>query len=63
MNLGGLFVLEPFIVPALFQKYEGANDEWTLYTLMREKGTLEEEMENHYNTFIVRHASRSRDAI
>ncbi|KAL1727248.1 glycoside hydrolase family 5 protein [Schizophyllum commune] len=53
VNLGGLFVLEPFIVPALFQKYEGANDEWTLYTLMREKGTLEEEMENHYNTFIT----------
>ncbi|KAL1743873.1 glycoside hydrolase family 5 protein [Schizophyllum fasciatum] len=53
VNLGGLFVLEPFIVPALFQKYPGAVDEWTLYSSMREQGTLEEEMEDHYNTFIT----------
>ena len=25
MNLGGLFVLEPFIVPALFEKYQVCN--------------------------------------
>ena len=30
VNLGGLFVLEPFIVPAMFQPYPTAVDEWTL---------------------------------
>ena len=30
VNLGGLFVLEPFISPALFQAYDGVSDEWTL---------------------------------
>ena len=30
VNLGGLFVLEPFIVPDMFQPYPDAVDEWTL---------------------------------
>ena len=30
VNLGGLFVLEPFIVPSMFQPYPSAVDEWTL---------------------------------
>ncbi|KAF7307895.1 Glycoside hydrolase family 5 protein [Mycena kentingensis (nom. inval.)] len=51
VNLGGWFVLEPFIVPALYQKYPTAPDEWELSTLMRADGTLESTMENHYNTF------------
>lgn len=55
INLGGLFVLEPFISPALFQKYPAAVDEWTLSTLMAAdtaSGGLNQ-IEDHYNTFIV----------
>ena len=55
MNLGGWFVLEPFITPALYQKYPGAVDEWTLSTLMAAdtaNGGLNQ-LEDHYNTFIV----------
>ncbi|KAG6820386.1 hypothetical protein H0H93_001156 [Arthromyces matolae] len=55
VNLGGLFVLEPFISPALFQKYPGAVDEWTLSTLMRAdtaNGGINQ-LEDHYNTFIT----------
>lgn len=55
VNLGGLFVLEPFISPALFQKYPAAVDEWTLSTLMAAdtaSGGLNQ-IEDHYNTFIV----------
>ncbi|KAG6840682.1 hypothetical protein C0991_005143, partial [Blastosporella zonata] len=55
VNLGGLFVLEPFISPALFQKYPGAVDEWTLSTLMAAdtaNGGLNQ-LEDHYNTFIT----------
>lgn len=56
MNLGGLFVLEPFISPALFQRYPGAIDEWTLSVLMAAdtaNGGLNQ-LEHHYNTFVVR---------
>jgi glucan 1,3-beta-glucosidase len=56
VNLGGLFVLEPFISPALFQRYPGAVDEWTLSVLMAadtDSGGLNQ-LEDHYNTFIVR---------
>jgi glucan 1,3-beta-glucosidase len=53
VNLGGWFVLEPFITPALFQAYPSAPDEWTLATLMRADGTLEATMEAHYDTFIT----------
>ncbi|KAJ7487059.1 glycoside hydrolase family 5 protein [Mycena latifolia] len=53
VNLGGWFVLEPFIAPALFQAYPGAIDEWSLATLMRADGTLEAKMEAHYDTFIT----------
>ncbi|KAJ7195067.1 glycoside hydrolase [Mycena pura] len=53
VNLGGWFVLEPFITPALFQAYPSAGDEWDLSTLMREDGTLLEKLESHYNTFIT----------
>ncbi|KAG9312258.1 glycoside hydrolase family 5 protein [Chiua virens] len=55
VNLGGLFVLEPFISPALFQKYPAAVDEWTLSTLMAAdtaSGGLNQ-IEDHYNTFIT----------
>ena len=55
VNLGGLFVLEPFIVPSLFQKYNGSVDEWTLSTLMAQDkaGGGLSQLEDHYNTFIT----------
>ncbi|KAJ6502951.1 glycoside hydrolase family 5 protein [Mycena vitilis] len=53
VNLGGWFVLEPFIAPALFQAYPPAVDEWTLAAAMRADGTLEAAMERHYDTFIT----------
>lgn len=55
VNIGGLFVLEPFITPALYQKYPGAVDEWTLSTLMAAdtaSGGLQQ-LETHYSTFIT----------
>ncbi|KAJ7692426.1 glycoside hydrolase superfamily [Mycena rosella] len=53
VNLGGWFVLEPFIAPALFQPYPAATDEWSLTTLMRADGTLQAKLEAHYDTFIT----------
>ena len=56
VNLGGLFVIEPFIVPSLFQRYPGAVDEWSLSLLMAAdtaNGGLDQ-IEEHYKTFIVR---------
>lgn len=56
VNLGGWFVLEPFITPTLFQKYQPtAVDEWTISTAMAAdtaNGGLSQ-LENHYKTFIV----------
>ena len=51
-------MLEPFIAPALFQRYAsaGAVDEWTISTLMAAdtaNGGLGQ-LEQHYDTFIVR---------
>ncbi|KAI8978178.1 glycoside hydrolase [Trametes punicea] len=55
VNLGGLFVLEPFIVPSLYQANPGAVDEWTLSTLLAQKGAdqLQSALEQHYDTFIT----------
>ena len=56
VNLGGLFVLEPFVTPYLFDKYPGAVDEWSLSTLMAadtSPGGGLGQIENHYKTFIV----------
>lgn len=62
VNLGGLFVIEPFITPSFFEKYPSAVDEWTLSEAMTadtsDGGGLSQ-LEDHYNTFIVcisRHA-------
>lgn len=55
VNLGGLFVLEPFISPALFQKYPDTQDEWTLSEAMaadEASGGLTQ-IEDHYNSFIT----------
>jgi hypothetical protein len=48
--------LEPFITPALYQKYPRAIDEWTLHTLMAADtaGGGINQIEEHYKTFIVR---------
>ncbi|CAL1711942.1 unnamed protein product [Somion occarium] len=52
VNLGGLFVLEPFISPALYQPFNGsAMDEWTLSTLLGDQ--LQSTLEEHYQTFIT----------
>ncbi|KAL0946390.1 hypothetical protein HGRIS_012619 [Hohenbuehelia grisea] len=55
VNLGGLFVLEPFIVPSLYQKYPGSRDEYSLSQLMgadTANGGFAQ-LEDHYNTFIT----------
>ncbi|KAJ7907933.1 glycoside hydrolase family 5 protein [Mycena leptocephala] len=53
VNLGGWFILEPFISPALFQAYPSAPDEWTLTSLMGADGTLQATMKKHYDEFIT----------
>ncbi|KAE9406818.1 glycoside hydrolase [Gymnopus androsaceus JB14] len=56
VNLGGLFVIEPFITPAFFEKYPTAVDEWTLSEAMAadtSPGGGLSQLEDHYNTFIV----------
>jgi hypothetical protein len=55
VNLGGLFVLEPFITPDLFQRYPGTVDEFALSQAMagdQANGGLGQ-LEQHYGTFIV----------
>lgn len=55
VNIGGWFVLEPFISPALFQKYPEAIDEWSISQMMAAdtaSGGLGQ-LEDHYNTFIT----------
>ncbi len=55
VNLGGWFVLEPFITPVLYQKYPSAIDEWSLSTLMAADtaGGGLTQLEEHYKTFIA----------
>ncbi|KAF9014848.1 glycoside hydrolase [Hymenopellis radicata] len=55
VNLGGWFVLEPFISPALFQKYPTAIDEWSLSEAMAADtaGGGLGQLEEHYKTFIT----------
>lgn len=59
VNVGGWFVLEPFITPALFEKYLSsptqAVDEYSLSQLMRADGSIND-LEKHYQTFIVSQA-------
>lgn len=55
VNLGGWLVLEPFITPAIYEKYPTAIDEWTLHTAMAAdpaSGGLNQ-LDDHYNTFIT----------
>ncbi|KAF8912303.1 glycoside hydrolase family 5 protein [Mucidula mucida] len=55
VNLGGLFVLEPFITPDIFQRYPTAVDEYSLSTAMRadEASGGINQLEDHYKTFIT----------
>ncbi|KAJ7094548.1 glycoside hydrolase family 5 protein [Mycena belliarum] len=56
VNLGGLFVMEPFITPSFYEKYSpAAIDEWTLSVAMANdtsSGGLGQ-LETHYDTFIT----------
>lgn len=61
VNLGGWLNTEPFISPALYEKYANgtpvAIDEWTLSQNMRadtSSGGGISQLEDHYKTFIVR---------
>ena len=74
MNLGGWLVLEPFIVPSLFEKYQNvtptpalptgqAVDEWSLSVAMlndTSEGGGIGQIEEHYKTFIVSASPRLR---
>lgn len=56
VNLGGWLTTEPFIAPALYQKYPGAIDEWTLSQAMAadtSSGGGLSQLETHYKTFIT----------
>ncbi|OBZ71970.1 putative glucan 1,3-beta-glucosidase D [Grifola frondosa] len=67
VNLGGWLVLEPFIVPALFEKYQNSTpspalpggavvDEWSLSVAMlndTSEGGGIQQIEEHYKTFIT----------
>ncbi|KAL7281935.1 hypothetical protein ACG7TL_003402 [Trametes sanguinea] len=67
VNLGGWLVLEPFIAPALFEKYQNVTpspalpgglvvDEWSLSVAMindTSEGGGIEQIEKHYATFIT----------
>lgn len=55
VNLGGWLVIEPFIVPSLFEPYVDsatpAIDEWTLCQTLGSKA--QDTIENHYKSFIT----------
>ncbi|KAI0831504.1 glycoside hydrolase [Trametes gibbosa] len=56
VNLGGWLVTEPFIVPALYEKYVNTSnpvvDEYTLTQRLTADNAIDE-LENHYKTFIT----------
>ncbi|KAJ2237308.1 hypothetical protein IWW45_001062 [Coemansia sp. RSA 485] len=56
VNLGGLFVLEPWIKPSLFKEWEGANpqvvDEWT-YCAALGKSECESRLQKHWSTWVT----------
>ncbi|TDL27295.1 glycoside hydrolase family 5 protein [Rickenella mellea] len=59
VNIGGWLNTEPFITPAIYQKYSNGNppavDEWTLSQAMRADaaGGGINQLEDHYKTFIT----------
>lgn len=50
-------MLEPFIVPGLFEPYENTStpvvDEWGLAQRWRSEGKLEQNYRQHYDTFVT----------
>lgn len=55
VNLGGWLITEPFVAPALYQKYPTATDEYELSLAMRAdtaNGGINQ-LEDHYRTFIT----------
>ncbi|KAI9057853.1 glycoside hydrolase family 5 protein [Trametes sanguinea] len=56
VNLGGWLVTEPFIVPALYEKYvntsDPAVDEWHLTQKLQADGAISD-LEDHYKTFVT----------
>jgi glucan 1,3-beta-glucosidase len=61
VNIGGWLVTEPFITPALYEKYSHLTyengsfqiiDEWKLSAQMKADGSIGD-LEQHYATFIV----------
>ncbi|PWN44031.1 glycoside hydrolase [Ceraceosorus guamensis] len=57
VNLGGWLVIEPFIVPGLFEPYENTStpvvDEWGLAQRWQSEGRLEQNYRQHYDTFVT----------
>lgn len=55
VNIGGWLILEPFITPSFFSKYDpkfGIVDEWTLCEYLGPSEAAKT-MENHYATFVT----------
>ncbi|KAJ1893873.1 hypothetical protein LPJ66_005508 [Kickxella alabastrina] len=56
VNLGGLFVLEPWITPSLFKQWEGPNpqavDEWT-YCQTLGKSECESRLKQHWGSWVT----------
>ncbi|KAJ2801035.1 hypothetical protein H4R20_003834 [Coemansia guatemalensis] len=56
VNLGGLFVLEPWIKPSLFKQWEGKNrqvvDEWTYCQALGKQECLSR-LQEHWATFVT----------
>ncbi|KAJ1956658.1 hypothetical protein EC988_001231 [Linderina pennispora] len=56
VNLGGLFVLEPWIRPSLFQEWQGSSlsvvDEWT-YCAALGKEECSRRLKQHYNEWVT----------
>ncbi|KAF8636641.1 hypothetical protein AX17_003449 [Amanita inopinata Kibby_2008] len=57
VNIGGWLNTEPFITPALFEPFVKAAipaiDEWTLSQNLAANGGLQQQLEQHYKTFIT----------
>lgn len=59
VNLGGWLILEPFLTPSFFDKYEedlGIVDEWTLTKHVNETEgpqAVKDLLEKHYSTFVI----------
>ncbi|KZV84050.1 glycoside hydrolase family 5 protein [Exidia glandulosa HHB12029] len=53
VNVGGWLTLEPFISPALFERFPGTQDEYDLSNAMKQNDGGYDMLEEHYATFIT----------